>query len=319
MTTAIAPSLSPHLEAVRSALADPAVRQSIQSLVGRRVPAQEVGDVVQAIVCDALAADDPPPPGDVPRWLFGIARHKVADHHRQRSRRPLEVLDAALVEGRGAPLEARSLLRGLVADAARDPRSVQTLGWIAREAAGERLDELAREASLPPATVRQRVSRLRRWLRKRWRTEALLVLAAAITAVAVALHRPARSSIVPIAADPMGDPAAAAGAALQGRWRVVTIDPDGSLDAARRALVEADARTTVVEVRGDLLVFTSAYHHGERRLEAGAVTGGRFEVKVTDASGRVQRATGSFDERGRLVVGSPDGDWRGRAVLERAP
>jgi hypothetical protein len=47
-------------------------------------------------------------------------------------------------------------------------RGAETMGWLAREAAGERLDELAREASLPAATVRQRVSRMRRWLRKRW-------------------------------------------------------------------------------------------------------------------------------------------------------
>jgi hypothetical protein len=162
------------------------------------------------------------------------------------------------------------------------------------------------------------VSRLRRWLRKRWRREALLVLAAALAAVAVAVQRPASTSTVPIAADPMGDAAAAAGAALQGRWRVVAVDPDGSLDGARRALVEADAGTTLIEIQGSRLRFTSAYHHGERGLEAGPVVDGRFEVRIVDAGGHVQRATATFDARGRLVVSSPGGDWGGRAVLERA-
>jgi DNA-directed RNA polymerase specialized sigma24 family protein len=317
MTTAIAPAS--RLDAVRSALTDPVVRQGIQSLVGRRVPAQEVGDVVQAVVCDALAAEDPPPPGDVPRWLFGIARHKVADHHRQARRRPVEALDAALVGGRAAPIEARSLLREMMADTVRDPRSAQTLGWIAREAAGERLDEMAREAALPAATVRQRVSRLRRWLRKRWRGEALLVLAAALAAVAVAL-RGAPAPSVPIAADPMGDAAAAAGAALQGRWHVVAVEPDASLDAARRALVDAEALATVVEIDGSGVRFTSASRSGERVLHAGPVTGGRFELTVTDAAGHAQRATASFDVKGRLVVvASGEGAWRGRAILERTP
>lgn len=318
MTPAIAPPLASRHEAVRSALADPAVSRSIHSLVGRRVPAQDVGDVVHAVVCDALAAEDPPPPGDVPRWLFGIARHKVADHHRHARRRPDGVMDAALVNGPAAPIEARSLLRGMIADATRDPRSAETLGWIAREAAGERLDEMAREASLPAATVRQRVSRLRRWLQRRWRAEALLVLAAALAAVVVALHR-TPAAPVPIAADPMGDASAAAGAALQGRWRVVAVEPDGSLDAARRALVDAEALSTVVDVDGTDLRFTSASHAGERVVRAGAVAGGAFPVTVADAAGHAQRATASFDARGRLVVVSGEGTWRGRAVLERLP
>jgi DNA-directed RNA polymerase specialized sigma24 family protein len=303
---------------IRGTLADSAVRQGIQSFVGRRVPAQEVADVVHTVLCDALEADDSPATRDVPRWLHGIVRHKVADHHRRARTHPLATVDASLVGDRAAPLEARSLLRSVLADATRDPHDAQTMGWIAREAAGERFAEIAREASLPAATVRKRVSRLRRWLRKRWRAEAMLVLAAALTALGVALHRPSAAPVGPIVADPVADSSAAAGAALQGRWRFIAVEPDPSVAPPRRALIDGEARTTVVDVTGSVLRVTSASHHGERRLEVGPVTGGRFEIRVVDAGGFMERAWASFDGRGRLVLSSTEGSWRGRAVLERA-
>jgi DNA-directed RNA polymerase specialized sigma24 family protein len=302
---------------LRSALADASIRRGIHSVVGRSIPPQEVGDVVHEVLCDALAAADPPPAEDVPRWLYGIARHKVADHHRRASRRSVETTDPASVGDRRAPLEARSLLRGIVAETSRDPRGAQTMAWIAREAAGERLDEIAREASLPAATVRQRVSRLRRWLRKRWQTEAMLVLAAGLSMLALAVRLRPVPSLFPIVADPAADSAPSAGAALQGRWRLVDVEPDGSLDTARRALLDANARTTSVEVTGSVLRISSAYHGGERRLEVGSVAGGRFALRITEAGGAAQGAWAQFDPKGRLVVTSTDGDWRGRATLER--
>ena len=190
------------------------------------------------------------------------------------------------------------------------------MGWLAREAEGERLDELARQASLPPATVRQRVSRLRRWLQKRWLREALLV-AAASTVLFVVYGSATRPGPTPIVADPGDNPAAEAGAALQGRWRVESVEPDATLDPARRALVDAEALTTAVDVDGGEVRFSSATRHGERRLEVGPVEHGAFEVRVVDGGGRVQRATARLDARGRLVVVGTVGDWRGRVVLAR--
>jgi DNA-directed RNA polymerase specialized sigma24 family protein len=306
----------PSPDAVRAALADAQVRRRIEGIVRRRVQPGDVNDVVHQVVCDALESDlAPRDPADVPRWLFGITRHKVADHHRASRRRATDPLDPGRVPGRAAPLEARSLLREVVADAARDPRTAQTMGWLAREAEGERLDEMAREVSLPPATVRQRVSRLRRWLQKRWLREALLVAAAG--AVVVLLRGSLRPAVTPIVADPLDNPAAAASAALQGRWRVQSVEPDAALDPARRALVDADAMTTTVDIEGDRVRFSSATRRGERRLEVGRIEGRHFELRVVDGSGRVQLATGTLDGADRLVVVGVDGDWTGRVVLGR--
>jgi DNA-directed RNA polymerase specialized sigma24 family protein len=308
----------PSLDVVRAALADDEVRARIESIVRRRVPTQEVGDVVHQVASEALSATDPPvEPEAVLRWFFGITRHKVADHHRAARRRG-EGVDAENVPARPAPLEARSLLLGILADATRDPRAAETMEWIARESEGERLDEMAREARLPAATVRQRVSRLRRWLRKRWVHEALLLAAASVVALAVALGRGHTRDPIPIYPDPTGDPAAAASIVLQGRWHVARVSPDEGISQGLRALVDADAMTTAVDVDGDRLRLASAVHHGEARLEVGPVVSGRFEVRVTDAHGHVQRATVSVDAEGRLVVvGTEGGDWRGTVVLER--
>jgi DNA-directed RNA polymerase specialized sigma24 family protein len=315
MSTAIA--TPPRLDAVRVALADDAIRRRIEEIVRRRVRPQEVGDVVQSVVHAALAATEAPPLTDVPRWLFGIARHKVADHHRSARRSRDAGVDPTLVAAPGAPLEARSLLRRVLGDAARDPRHAQTIGWMAREAEGEQLEEMAREAALPAATVRQRVSRLRRWLRRRWREEALLVAFAAVAVLALALRRGPSETLAPIVADPGRDTAAAASASLQGRWRVVEVEPGGSLDAARQALVAADAASAVIDVEGAHLHVASAARHADRLVVTGPVIDGRFEVRVVDDAGRVQRATARFDEHGRLVLTAAGGDWPGRVVLAR--
>jgi DNA-directed RNA polymerase specialized sigma24 family protein len=302
---------------VRRALADAGVRRRIEEIVRRRVRPDAVEDVLHQVACDALASHvAPEDPAEVPRWLFAVTRNKVADHHRTCGRRAEAPLDPGRLVGRPAPLEARSLLRQVIADASRHPRGAETMRWIAREADGERLDEVAREAALPPATVRQRVSRMRRWLRKRWLHEALLVAAAGLVAVLVLCSRAPRATI-PIVADPLDDPRATAAAALEGQWRVVRVEPDAALDPARRALVNAEALSTVVQVTGSALALTSATRHAQRRLEVGVIVAGRFELRIIDGGGNVERATASLDAAGELVVVSNAGAWRGRVVLAR--
>jgi DNA-directed RNA polymerase specialized sigma24 family protein len=305
---------------LHAVLTEPATLSRLTRLVSRRVAPQDVRDVVQAIVCDALAGRPPALPSDVPRWLAGIARHKIADHHRVTARRGSDGIDPAALPAPDAPIDARSLLRGMAADVGDGAQGRTTLRWIAREAEGEQLDEMAREASLQPATVRQRVSRLRRWLRKRWLREALLIGAASLAlALLVAVRatpgRGARGA--PIVADPGGDRAAAASAALQGRWQVVACTPDAALDPALRALVAADARGAVVEVQADRVVLTSTTKRAERRLEVGSVADGRVELRLVDANGTEQRAVATVDPSGRLVVAATDGAWRGTVVLAR--
>ena len=51
---------------------------------------------------------------------------------------------------------------------------------MAREGEGDKLEHIAEEEKLPAATVRQRVSRMRRWMRERWLAELAAAAAAAL-------------------------------------------------------------------------------------------------------------------------------------------
>src|SRR5690349_15785644 len=76
-----------------SPLADPALRRLLEDFVRRRVPATDVDDVVQTVLCDALAAQGrPTDEEELRKWLLGVARHKVADHHRRAVREPASEL-----------------------------------------------------------------------------------------------------------------------------------------------------------------------------------------------------------------------------------
>ncbi len=71
----------------RDALASAELRNLVERVVRKRVPEPEVDDLVQTVLCDAVASRSlPDEPEQLRRWLVGIARHKVADFHRKRSR-----------------------------------------------------------------------------------------------------------------------------------------------------------------------------------------------------------------------------------------
>jgi DNA-directed RNA polymerase specialized sigma24 family protein len=322
MTSAV-PAAAP-VAAVRALLAQPSMLGRIRSMVRRRVPAQAVEDVVHQTACEALAAEDPPlDPLEARRWLYGIASHKIADFHR-RARRAAVVhgLDPEVLASRPPALEARSLLRGVLADATRDPRGAETMGWIAREMQGERLESLAREAGLPPATVRQRVSRMRRWLRVRWGREALMLVAASILTLLLALRPQGAPPVEPIYADPAGNTSAAAIIALQGRWHLVSLSPDMAMWGPSQAMLEGLGRSMRIEVVGDVLQLQ--LDRTARTVSSPCVVGpvvdGRFEVRFPLGAGSPQVpqvAVAHFDPSGRLVVVGTQGQWRGTVVLER--
>lgn len=162
-------------------LGDASLRRSIESFVRRRVAAKDVDDVVQTVLCDALAAPSMPrDPKELRLWLIGIARHKVADMHRRGRREPPAELPE--IEALPAPLEARELAAWAERQAGQERDAQKTLDWMAREGDGEKLEAIAAEERLPAARVRQRVSRMRRWMKERWRAEL-----AAATAIVVAL------------------------------------------------------------------------------------------------------------------------------------
>jgi DNA-directed RNA polymerase specialized sigma24 family protein len=186
---------------LRQVLASPIVRQKLVAMVRRRVPADAAEDVVQSVLCDALVAREVPSIETVPRWLYAIARHKVADFHR-RARRRRET-DETTEPAACDPIEERDLIEHAKAIAP-DARAFE---WIVRAEEGASLAEIAEEEDLPAPVVRQRVSRLRRALRT-----ALLAAAA----LAIALLVAASHDRVPrIGADPV------APVGLDGSWHVV--------------------------------------------------------------------------------------------------
>jgi RNA polymerase sigma factor (sigma-70 family) len=184
-------------------LADPGLRRALEDFVRRRVSAPDVDDVVQTVLCDALAADGRPrDPAELRRWLIGIARHKVADHHRRAARE--ELSEAPELPAPPPPIEAREMARWAERQVASTRDAKQTLAWMAREGEGEKLESIAADEQVPAARVRQRVSRMRRWMKERWLAELAAVAALAVLAVLVArlLRRDDAPQIAPMPEPP---------------------------------------------------------------------------------------------------------------------
>ncbi len=162
-----------------------ALRTQLVAVVRARVPEPDVEDVVQATLADAVAAQKKPAePGERRAWVFGIARHKIADYHRGRKRSRADSDDVDLPDS--APHHSeRDLLRWAEGALPQGEDAKQTLEWMLEEGDGAKLEEIATRAKVPAPTVRKRVSRLREHLRAQWKKELALVFAAALLAMAV--------------------------------------------------------------------------------------------------------------------------------------
>ncbi len=160
----------------RKDLADPDLRRELHRFVLRRAPDGDAEDLVQTILADALAAESLPEDDEERRrWLFGVAKHKIADAHRKRGRDPGPISSPeGEVTAESAPHGAEDLLRWAERELPANEGAPGTLGWMLREGDGERLEDIAREANVPAPTVRQRVARLRRYFRQRWAVQAAL-------------------------------------------------------------------------------------------------------------------------------------------------
>ena len=286
-------------------LASAEIRQSLHAMLRRRLPAQEVDDVAQTILCDAMAAERiPAEPEELRRWLTGIARHKVVDFHRRAGRhRPTEDVDGV---SQGPSYEDREVLQQLLA-APRSRREAATFEWLVREHDGERLQDIATEEGLPAPVVRQRVSRLRRAIRSRWSTALLLLL---VGAGALARRSFSVTTISP-------EPASSATElrpptlieAVEGDWVLESIQPSRALTSGEQRVVDLvragvlrihdghvaikgralDRSWNVTRVDGSRLVLAGA--NGQTETVDLAVVGDRAVVHLRGGTLVLRRAT----------------------------
>lgn len=256
------------------ALADRDLRRGLTALLQRRLPTQEVEDIAQTVLCDALAARAlPSDPDELRRYVSGIARHKIADYHRRAARQAARTTDEDPAD-LGAPQREeafgeRAALERLLAEP-RTRRDAQTLEWLVREHGGDRLNDIAKEEGLSSAVVRQRVSRLRRALRARY---AALVLAVVVL-VGLALGRvlgpellgapapaitPERAPVAPREEDGETKLAPAIPLDMLGDWAVENVRPAAPLSANEQRILDLERRrAATLHVAEDRLVLDTA-------------------------------------------------------------
>ena len=301
---------------LRVVVSQPAFLRRLASYVRRAVPAQDVDDVTQSVLSDALAAEAvPDSPEDMARWIRGIARHKVADFHRVAHRHA--AVEAVEAWSPPPPVEARSVLGWLARQVEGRPRDEESLDWLVREGAGERLDAVAHEAKQSPANVRQRVCRLRSTFRKRWLAE--IAVAVALACLLIAVQQADRWNADAIAPELSSTDAASTAllSQLDGSWHVVALRPDADLDPARQSLAQVAPRAISVRVEGNLLSVVGPVATARRTMTVTPGGDGAFELTFRDDKGGEQTARATLDHEGKLTLVSRAGAWRGTAVLSR--
>ena len=218
--------------ALHSYVALPHTHARLHAYVRRHGVFHDPEDVVQEVICDALAVQAVPgEPNDIPRFVNTIAKRRVADwYRRKRGRRDTELPE--LTSSRDP--ETRDLLvrvtQGLESESER-----ATLSWLLREHAGESLKDIARELSMDARALRQRVCRLRRQLRARYLGAALLGLSLLVGANTLL--------------EDVGFPEPTtniAGTAYDGRWRIVS----SSIAESALATWEIEVQGSRVQVAG---------------------------------------------------------------------
>jgi len=268
-------------------ITSPSTRTSLHAYVRRRGLTDSADDLVQTVLCDALAVEAVPERrSELPRFVTGIARNKVADEHRRRARWKREELPDTAAVPRSD--EARDVLRRIERDVV-EPEERRALSWLVREHEGDSLYLIALEQALEPSTLRQRVCRLRKSLRARYLAPLALALGLC-SAFALAPSAPPAAPSVRMAASP-----------FTGNWRVVEVAPARYAGLAERVTIEGD----VVHVFGpsptlgrDLRI--ERLSHDQLTLRSG---GSVWSGQLTELPGR------------RLRVTTP----RGSVVIERAP
>ncbi len=193
-------------------IANPATRSSLHAYVRRRGLGDSADDLVQNVLCDALAVEAVPERNsELPRWLTGIARNKVVDEHRRRSRWKRAELPEDLEAPRSS--DARDLLQRIAREVV-EPEERRALGWLVREHEGDSLYLIALDQALEPSTLRQRICRLRKSLRARYLAPLLLLLALGSS-----------WAVIHDGAEPAALGASHLLTAYSGTWRVTSASP----------------------------------------------------------------------------------------------
>jgi DNA-directed RNA polymerase specialized sigma24 family protein len=170
----------------KAVLSDRALLAALGAFVRSRVPATDADDVVQAALADALGSEGAPTEAEaLRRWLFGVARNKIADFHRRHRReQPSDTVDEKEAPSSGRS-SARDLLRWAEEELPPGSDARRTFEWMLREGDGEKLESIAESEKLPAPRVRKRVSRMREHFRARWAAYAAALAAAGIAAFIV--------------------------------------------------------------------------------------------------------------------------------------
>jgi DNA-directed RNA polymerase specialized sigma24 family protein len=240
----------------------------LQAYVRRRGLSDSADDVVQTVLCDALAVEAVPDrASELPRFVTGIARNKVVDEQRRRARWKQAELPEDLEAAR--PNDARDLLRRIERDLV-DPDERRALEWVMREHAGDSLYLQALEQALEPSTLRQRVCRLRKSLRARYLGPLLVAALGFAGAWAWPQTQP----------EPPETPSTAseAAAVYAGEWRVVAVTPAKFAGLAQRVSVSgtrvvvhgpagATRQLLVTQLSGERAVLRSGSSEWVVRLE----------------------------------------------------
>jgi RNA polymerase sigma factor (sigma-70 family) len=249
-------SSSPGGTSLAAQLSDPQLHRVLSSMVRRKIPGPDAEDLVQSTLADALAAPRvPEDPTELRRWVFGIARNKIADYYRIGRREvPHEppALDAP-VEGSQAsaaePHSARDLLRWAEEALPENSAAQQTFDWMLREGEGEKLESIAAEAKLPAPQVRKRVSRLRQHLKRKWVMELAAVAALGII-VLVGLRLLRHSPGIDVGPDRSAQPVQPTDAERAAELRRAALEACGARDF--RLCIEKLDQAAALDAAGDV-------------------------------------------------------------------
>lgn len=324
-------------------LAAQELRRSLTALLRRKLPASEVEDVAQTILCEALASRNiPRDPEELRRWLSGIARHKVADYHRRSARMCRGGSGVDLADASEAPpvdpalttepaaFEEREVLSNVLADA-KARRDVETLQWLVREHSGERFSEIAKDSGVSAPVVRQRVSRMRRALRSRWAAALTVLVVIGAAAAGIAAYGAGSEEAIapePSAARAAGDTSTAAPIWVDD-WIVESVTPEGSITPAQRALLDLHAKGATIHVGRDTVTIAASGQTLKRAIQKVETKDGGFKFALTPidakrgtpATERVSVIERFSDDRVRIAVDAGPGSLlhgRATAIIRRA-